>query len=285
MSKRRAEQLSSPSPVHHEPPAAAGTAAAGSAIDLTSAGVQSSIEPLPEQSLGRKRARRSTRTFSWLSMLATVEVQLVLRCLDLRSRLTAARCNKQLYAAASQPFAWPQEQMLTLRSTNDVAELQALNKRVRTSLLRLAPVHLCVQLLGNVSALLCPEIFALSNPHGITVHPPTRYAPVAADFFLPLLRHPNAQQLRSIDVSRLLYHRCSPAEMQQLQTLPHLQSLSLGWAVSDRLATLQPLSLVPSLTHLALYLPTAQQLYSSLSLRSLGQFETAPCSRRHGTGP
>jgi hypothetical protein len=55
--------------------------------------------------------------------------------------------------------------------------------------------------------------------------------------------------------------------MQQLQTLPHLRALSLGWSACDELTTLQPLSQLPSLAHLALYLPArALGLYPLLSL-------------------
>jgi len=204
-----------------------------------------------------------------LVLLAPVECQLVLRCLDFRSRLAAARCNKQLFVAASQPFAWPQEQLATLRVANDVSALQSLGAGVRGSLLRLSPIHLRVQL-EDVSAQLCPEIFAVPRVHGITVHPPTRYAPIAADFLLPLLCHPDAQQMRSLDVDCLFFYRCSSAELEQMQTLPQLHSLSLGWAASDHLATLQPLSLLPSLTHFGLNLSMhwAARLLPSLPLCS-----------------
>jgi len=95
--------------VSEEPPGSAlGSGAAAAADGPTSAfsssAADSAIEPLPEQSLSFKLARHSLHTLSWMSILATVEIQLVLRCLDFRSRLTAARCNKQLYAAASHPF-------------------------------------------------------------------------------------------------------------------------------------------------------------------------------------
>ena len=55
-----------------------------------------------------------------------------------------------------------------------------------------------------------------------------------------------------------------------MQMLPHLHSLLLGWSACQELTTLQPLSQLPSLTHLALNLPTVhqRQLYPSLSLCS-----------------
>jgi hypothetical protein len=157
--------------------------------------------------LGRKRLRHSPRTFNWMSILALVEVQLVLRCLDARSRLTAARCNKQLYAAVNHPFAWPQEQMATLGlgANTDVVALQSLGGRVRGSLLRLASIRLRVWLSDEIDGPLCPELFAVPNVQSITLQPeqdgviPT----AASESLLPLLRHPAAQQLRSLDISGL----------------------------------------------------------------------------------
>jgi hypothetical protein len=218
--------------------------------------------------LGRKRARYSSRTFSWLSVLAPVEVQLVLRCLNFRSRvcrLLAARCSKQLYAAASHPFAWPQEQMVTLRMDNDASAMQALGTRVRCSLLRLSTIHLRVQQRPRGSGLLYhPEI---SSVQAITVHA-TLECGVVDDFLCPMLLHPAAQQLRSLDVSRFWYHRCSPLVLQHLQALPHLHSLSLGGPTGNNLPALHSLPLFPSLTHLSLQLHLAQapQLYPLLSL-------------------
>jgi hypothetical protein len=269
MSKRRRDPSPPPSSAV-APVAAAATAAANAAAAHPASSpskVRSTIEPLPEQALGRKRARHSSHIFSWIRLLATVEVQLVLRCLDVRSRLAAARCNKQLYAAVSHPFAWPQGQMATLRVENDAAAQQALGARVRGSLLRLAPIRVEVVPLDVLSPL-SPEVFAVPNVQSITTA--LHFTAIPMNFLLPALRHPNAQQLRSLDVSRLFYHRCSSEEVLQLQTLPHLHSLSLGWTASDYMTTLLPLSLLFSLTHLALHLPIAHapQLYPSLSLCS-----------------
>jgi hypothetical protein len=247
--------------------AAASSSAAPDASDAFSpSAAAAAIDPLPEQSLGRKRARHSPRAFSWLSVLATVEVQLVLRCLDIRSRLTAARCKKLLYVASNHPFAWPQEQLMTLRVSNDPDELQTLGGRVRASLLRLAVIHVLVQLpSGHVDALRS-EIFAVPNVQSITVVASDYF--VAIDFFLPVLRHPSARQLRSFDISSLWRQRCSAAELQQLQVLSHLHSLSLGTAACRDLSTLAPLSLLPSLTHLSIAAPdcrSEQRLYPPLS--------------------
>jgi hypothetical protein len=204
-----------------------------------------------------------------MSLLATVELQLVLRCLDGHSRLAAARCNKKLFAAASHPFAWPQDPLFMLRVENDWVVMEELGVRVRGSLLRLASIHLLVQLRDHASAVLRSEIFALPNAHGITVHPPTRYASVPADFLLPLLRHPAAPQLRVLDVGCLYFYRCSSAELQQLQTLPRLHSLSFGDTACDNLATLESLSLLSSLTHLTLNMERHQaRLLPSLPLCS-----------------
>jgi hypothetical protein len=219
------------------------------------------IEPLPEQALGNRRARRSPRTFSWLSILAPVEVQLVLRCLDFRGRLLAARCNKQLYGAASHPFAWPQEQSMTLRADNDVASLQLLGDRVRGSLLRLVPIRLhLVQTMAHLS--LCSEVCAVPHLQTIRVLPPAaaKCDSNAPDVLLPLLHHPAAHELRSLDVSCLWDSGCSSAELQRLQSFPHLHSISLhpSWE-SNTPAVLQHLSLFPSLTHLGLDLSVGDQ--------------------------
>jgi hypothetical protein len=221
--------------------------------------MSSTIEPLPEQSLGRDRPRLSSDAFNWLSILATVEVQLVLRCLDPPCRLAAARCNKQLYAAASHPFAWPQEHMVTLEVENEAAALQALGQRVRRSLLRLASIRLSLHVSSQCASPFYLETFEIPKVHAITLPPKGHYRSVPADFLSQLLQHPAAAQLRSLNVSRLVYQRCSSAELQQLQTLPHLHSLSLGACACDELASLQPLSLFPSLTRLALYMPRHQE--------------------------
>jgi len=174
------------------------SAAASASAPLTAS---STIEPLPEQSLGRKRPRHSSRTFGWLSILAPVEVQLVLRCLDSRSRLIAARCSKQLYAAANHSFAWPQEQMATLRVEHDVMALQLLGQRVRRSLLRLSSIRLYVVLPAAIPGPLRSELFAVPNVQSIKVQSSSTSELIGSDFFLPMLLHPAAQRLRSLDIT------------------------------------------------------------------------------------
>jgi hypothetical protein len=118
--------------------------------------------------------------------------QLVLRYLDPLSRLTTARCSKQLYAAASQPFAWPQEQTMTFRVSDDPAALQELGARVRRSLLRLlATFHLRERVPDDAEPL-SPEVFAVPNVHSIVVHQAAEDYDVECDFLLPLLRHSTA---------------------------------------------------------------------------------------------
>jgi hypothetical protein len=193
-----------------------------------------------------------------------------LRCLDVCNRLRAARCNKQLLTAASHPFAWPPEQMATLEVDNDAVALQALGARVRGSLLRLAPIRLEVLLPLDVLSPLSPEVFVVPNMHTIRLCPEGDCQDVLEDCLLPMLRHPSARQLRSLDVSYFVHHCCSVAELQQLQTLPHLHSLSLGWTACCRILTLQQqqLSLLPALTHLGLNVGCVWpgHLYVSLSL-------------------
>jgi hypothetical protein len=191
-----------------------------------------------------------------MSLLAMVEVQLVLRCLDFRRRLVAARCNKQLYAAASHPFAWPQEQMATLRVSNDAAVLQSLGGRVRGSLLRSSSIHLRMQLRfprGSGALDYYPHVFAVPNVQGITVGEEVHHSvgPVPS---LEFLCHPDAQQLRVLDVTGLRFYRRPSLELLPLHSFRHLHSLSLGFvaAAIDQFATLQPLSLLPSLTHLTI---------------------------------
>jgi hypothetical protein len=171
--------------------AAATAAAASLVVPLAAASASSppaslvDIATLPEQSLGCKHARPSSAYFCWMSILATVEVQLVLRCLDPLSRLAAARCNRQLCAAASHPFAWPQEQMATLCVANEAAALQSLGARVRESLLRSSSIRLRVQL-GNARIVpLCPEVFAVANVRTIRVHQGVTAIFLPADFLLP----------------------------------------------------------------------------------------------------
>jgi hypothetical protein len=205
-----------------------------------------------------------------MSMLATVEAQMVLRCLDPLSRLAAARCNRQLYAAASQPFAWPQEETMTFRVSDDPTELQELGARVRRSLLRLLPsFHLRVRVPNNAKPL-SPAVFAIPNVHSIVVHQAAEDDEVESNFLLPLLRHPAAQQLRILDVSRTS-HPCYTAELQLLQALPHLHSLSFAYIEledEDGSAPCHLLPLFPALTHVALDMvnfKSEQRLFQHLS--------------------
>jgi hypothetical protein len=84
-----------------------------------------------------------------------------------------------------------------------------------------------------------------------------------------VLRHPAAQQLRSLDISGFEDYECSSAEHEQLATLPHLHSLSLGDAVIDagRTPLSPPSPFFPSLTHISLIPPQRgkEQLWSSFS--------------------
>jgi hypothetical protein len=258
-------------------PRSAAAASTGSSSMRTAS---AAIEPLPEQSLGHKRARHSPRTFCSLSLLAQVECQLVLRFLDLRGRLCAARCCRQMYAAASHPFAWPQEQLATLRVPNDAAALQALGAQVRRSLLRLSSIDLRLR---PTTSILGPSVFSVPHVHAIRApHTAGRFRWDLPDSFLPLLCHPQAQQLRSLDISNLGDHQCSHAELQQLASLPRLHSLSLGGALRSEVdsdiavnAALHRLSLFPSLTHLSINVSNEEpQDYASLwectRLNSLG---------------
>jgi hypothetical protein len=189
--------------------------------------------------LDRQRAQHSPGTFNWLSVLATVEVQLVLRCLDTRSRLLATRCNKQLHATVSHPFAWPQEHLVSLRVSNEAAAFQALGARVRGSLLRLSAIHLHVHVPNFIVRPFCPEVVAVPNVHAIAAHQDAAHTNVPTDFFLSFLRHPSAQQLRIFDIDRIFSYRCASAELEQLQTFPHLHSLSLRYTACRQMTTFQ----------------------------------------------
>jgi hypothetical protein len=206
-----------------------------------------------------------------VSVLAHVECQLVIRFLDIRARLAAARCNKRLFEAANHSFAWPQEQMATLRVENDPAALQSLGARVRGSLLRLSAVHLRISVPNLTLAVLSPEVFAEPNVQAITVQATPLMQRSSPQFLLQLLRHPSAaQQLRSLDFSRLWKYRCSPAELQGLQALPDLRSLGLPHAGHfDFVGVLRQLAQCPALVHLSINLPLQDQqllLYPSFAL-------------------
>jgi hypothetical protein len=194
-----------------------------------------------------------------------VEIQLVLRCLDFRSRLVAARCSKQLHAAASQPFAWPQEEMLTFRVPHTASSLLAFGERLRVSRFHLSPIDLRLLLPEKFIRPLCPELFEVPNVHAITVRPDQIISSGANEFLLPLLRHPSARLLRSIDVP--CYFDCpSAADLQQLRTLQHLHSLSVHCS-PDTFSTLQQLPLFPSLTHLTTFGPIVGAVLSASLVR------------------
>jgi hypothetical protein len=197
-------------------------AATSSSKDTTRA----TLAPLPEQELGRARGVPSSADGSGFSILATVEVQLVLRLLDVASRLKAARCNKQLLAAASQPFAWPKEQMVPLSVMNDGDELQALGQRVPRSLMRMVPIELHVQVREHEPL---SDIFAVTNVHALKLdlaNVQNTLCVAHSGVLESLLSHPAAQHLRSLDIARLLNSRCSSTEAQLIGTLPHLHSLT-----------------------------------------------------------
>jgi hypothetical protein len=138
--------------------------------------------------------------------------------------------------------------------SNEASVFQTLGARVHRSLLRLSPIHLHVHVPNFIVTPFCPEVFAVPNVQAITLHPAARFAYVQADFLLPFLRHPSAQQMRVFDIDGIFSYRCTSAELEQLQTLPHLHSLSLGYTACCELTNLQPLSLLPSLIHLGLHL-------------------------------
>jgi hypothetical protein len=101
---------------------------------------------------------------------------------------------------------------------------------------------------------LCPELFAVPNVHALTVRS-AEEEEVAFDFLLPVLLHPAAQQLRSIDTSGFSVYSCSSAELQQLSTFPDLHSFSLNPGDGDDAPNkLQHVALFPSLTHLCVTL-------------------------------
>jgi hypothetical protein len=275
MSKRRHEQITSDSTDSSTAEAegstiAASAAATGLSTASSSSGTASAVAPLPEQALGRKRARHSPRTFSWMSILALVEVQLVLRCLDARSRFIAARCNKQLYAAASHPFAWPHEQLATFRVDNYPDQLEAFGASVRGSLLRLSIIHLRVRVPDGMAVSLCTEIFTMPKVQSLKVERLHGLHWLPADILRPMLSHPAARQLRSLDVSTLWSYVLSLAELQRLQTFSHLHSLSFGCfphELSLLTAVLEELTRCPSLTHLSFIPPHDEQerVFASLA--------------------
>jgi hypothetical protein len=174
-------------------------------------------------------------------------------------------------------FAWPKEQMATLRVEFNATALTFLGAQVRRSLLRLSAIDL--RLVPSASCdSRCPEpaqVFDVPNVQAIQLPRYSRWN--EPDTFL-LLRHPAAQQLRSFDISRSFPYECSPAVLQQLTTLPHLHSLSFGVTLChdvNAYVALQHLSLLPSLIHLSFAVPEVEeQLYFILfqcpRLTSLG---------------
>jgi len=143
----------------------------------------------------------------------------------------------------------------TLWVDNNASALRSFGEQVRRSLLRLTPIRLHVRLL-NGSRLVCLEVFAVPNVRALTLQPLPSAGnahAMALHFLCPLLRRPAAQQLHSLDLSRLSCHTCSFAEWQQLCTLRKLRSLSLGSVLGkDRFYVLENLALLPSLSYLSL---------------------------------
>jgi hypothetical protein len=194
----------------------------------------------------------------------------MLRFLDVESRLTAARCNKQLLAAASQPFAWPQDQVVTFRVPTD-DELPCVNYWIRRSLLRLAPLGLDVQVRDFK---LLSEIFTVPNVRALKLHlvsAPNQFRLPQPGVLLPLLSHPAAQQLRSLDIFWFLNYRCSAIEALAIGTLYHLDSLTVGNALGGCELLVALPQLAHSLTHLSFTVPALhyrggeQDMYDVLS--------------------
>jgi len=94
--------------------------------------------------------------------LADVEVQSVLRLLDSRSRLRAARCSRHLYRLVQAPFVWQDGAPFLVRSSQtDFAT------RLREHpLLRHAPIHLRVERSGKLAT--AEEVLSLPWLHSLT---------------------------------------------------------------------------------------------------------------------
>jgi hypothetical protein len=145
-------------------------------------------------------------------------------------------------------FAWPQQQFATLWVDNDASVLRPFGEQVRRSLLRLTPIRLHVRLLNGSRVLVCLEVFAVPNVRAIRLQPVPSAGhahAMALHFLCPLLCRPAAQQLITLDLSRLWHHQSSIAEWRQLCALRQLRSLSLGSVLGkDRLYVLKDLALV-----------------------------------------
>lgn len=186
----------------------------------------------------RESAQPSARLSSCVDHLADVELQLVLQYLDKYDKLAAARCSRRLLAVADTKFAW-----LGAWSCVHFRDHESL-QRIRTSLLRHAPVALTV---------------ALHRPSDLPV---TLDAAAA----VPLLGElhligdqmgPMADLLTSPALQRLplLSLEAGRADLPQLLTLaaafPQLRTLHLPNASGARL---DPLLHMTALTELRIHL-------------------------------
>jgi hypothetical protein len=93
-------------------------------------------------------------------------------------------------------------------------------------------------------------MFDVPNLHALTLSTASIQRQVSPNFLLSLLRHPAVRQLRSFDVFHFTSYAFSPAELLQLQSLPHLHSLSL-WGGWGSCAALQQLPSLPAVTNLS----------------------------------
>ena len=196
-------------------------------IESPSAGVQ----PLPEQM--RKKQRRSAPFCRSLDRLATVELQLILQCLDKRSKLRSARCSRQLLQAADHPFAWqgPSVAVSSFRQPQ-------LGSLIRRSLLRHAPIKMDLN-----SDLPVPEVAAIPRLRELSIS-----HRCSADLALHLLQLPSLQGLQTLRVVTSF----PESALQLLPSLPALHTLQCCDPETDEPVDWRWLPALPALTALDL---------------------------------
>ena len=203
------------------------------------------MQPLPEQA--RKRPRRSPRLHSPIDLLAKVELQLVLQCLDADSRLKAARCSRRLMRAADDPFAWVGTPPFSVSSRKQAQPGTVISR----SLLRHAPI----ELLLNSDPTMELEVWLIPRLHGLIVFAWQKY------LFPSLLPLP---ALRGLQTLRL-YFSPTVAVLQRLPTLPQLHTLEIHPHLPEDDCSWLPA--MPALTDLNTRLPS----FSSEAHAAIGQ--------------
>jgi hypothetical protein len=221
-------------------------------VSPAAAASSASAQAYSDPPASRKRPRiddASARSPCYMDRCADVELQLILQMVENKERFMAARVNRRMLHAVSQPFSWRHAALFEVTYDSSLAE------RVQRSLVRMAPISLTR---GYDDTSTPAEVAAVPNVHVLRQCTDGE----TAEFDLEYLALPAAQNLRGflIDTDNEPYCFNTCALVVRLAArLPLLHTIELNCRDHGK-RYLEPLSSAPALTHLKLYGPSTDDL-------------------------